>query len=89
MVLSLLSGATELALVAGSLALALLAFLAFNLELPFFRGRKIFLGDGGSTSSGSGAVEKPPLRAGVQAMGVRLGSRSRNPGQSPIPSSSP
>ena len=52
MVLSLISGATELALVAGSLALALLAFLAFNLELPFFRGRKIFLGDGGSTFLG-------------------------------------
>lgn len=52
MVLSLLSGAPELALVAGSLALALLAFLAFNLEMPFFRGRKIFLGDGGSTFLG-------------------------------------
>ena len=44
---------------------------------------------GGSTSNGSGASEKPPLRNGLQAIGVRLGSRSRRPGQSPIPNSSP
>lgn len=52
MALSILGGSMDLALVAGSLALALLAFLAFNLELPFFRGRKVFLGDGGSTFLG-------------------------------------
>ena len=43
----------------------------------------------GSTNKGSGAKEKPPFLAGVQAIGVRFGSLSLNPGQSPIPNSSP
>ncbi len=47
-----LSGATDTALMAGLPCLALLVYLLFNLELPFFRGMKIFLGDGGSTFLG-------------------------------------
>lgn len=51
-VLSFLNGATGTALMAGLPCLALLVYLLFNLELPFFRGKKIFLGDGGSTFLG-------------------------------------
>jgi UDP-GlcNAc:undecaprenyl-phosphate GlcNAc-1-phosphate transferase len=52
MVLASFTGQAGLAVLAGFLVLALVVFMAFNLEIPMFRGRKAFLGDGGSTSLG-------------------------------------
>lgn len=50
--LSAAGGASGMAVMVLLLAFAIVVFLAFNLELPFFRGHKIFLGDSGSTSLG-------------------------------------
>lgn len=50
--LAVSGGAMDFAALTGLLVAALLVFLAFNLEIPGFRGRKVFLGDAGSTSLG-------------------------------------
>lgn len=46
------AGVTGFAALTGLLVVTLLVFLAFNLEIPGFRGHKVFLGDAGSTSLG-------------------------------------
>ncbi|MCC4309451.1 hypothetical protein LL252_12815 [Alcanivorax marinus] len=51
-VLSTVSGHQGTGLFAGLSCLALLVYLMFNLEVPWLRGRKMFLGDGGSNLLG-------------------------------------
>ncbi len=51
-VLSTVSGHQNTGLFAGLSCLALLVYLMFNLEAPWLRGRKMFLGDGGSNLLG-------------------------------------